>query len=161
MTGISPISALSFIQSNFATSDTLTAATRAKLVMVGIDTTNIKTESEGRAILMRAMAQESSQTSYTTSSSNQQDEATRLAKSLASDLDVIITDNDSLDDIIVKLRTKIAELQSEAKDDKNKLSSIKDYSDRLALIEQAQLSQINLGTTMDLISDSNRSYFGL
>ena len=113
MAGISAISLGAYINNlSFAMGgQPLTPATKAKLEALGIDTTNIKTEAEGKAMLIAAQAERSNSAQKSKQpKGNQNDEVMEKVKQLADDLNVTYSDSDTVDDIVDRISSKVEKL---------------------------------------------------
>jgi len=161
MSGVSPISMInnSFMQNIVSGEQALTAKTRAKLIALGVDVSNIRTEAEGKMKLQTAQLENNS--TNKAKSSNQEDQLLERAKSLADDLNVKVSDFDNLNDIVGKIKDKIDELKAEAGEDFDKKSDVAYYEKELSGIEQSQMNMIDISSTMNMTASLNMVFHGL
>ena len=164
MAGISAIGLGAYINrmSHATGGQPLTHATKAKLEALGVDTTNIKTEAEGKAMLIAVQAERSDSVQKSKKSNgNQQDEVMRQVKLLADKLNVTYSDNDTVDDIIYRITAKVEKLISEAGDDEKKQADATYYNGRLNEVKRMQKSQIDLAASMNASASMNIAFHGL
>ena len=162
MAGISAIGLIGYMNRlSYSTGgQPLTPATKAKLEALGIDTSNIKTEAEGKARLIAAQAERSSSAEKTSKSSksNSNDDVMEKVKQLADDLNVSYSDNDTVDDIIDKISSKVEKLIAEAENDESKQPDAVYYKGRLNEVMQMQQSQIDLSASMSVSANMNIAF---
>ena len=141
----------------------LTNATKLKLITLGISTYGIRTEAEGLRELQMAQTQKSSSTEKTkkTNHKEEADEVLKLARDFAYKLNIGYSRYDTANDIIVKIKRRVDELISAAGDDENKKSTAEYWSKKLSELEKIQQSHINLNSTMEISANMNIAYFGI
>ncbi len=164
MAGVSAVSMVNYmysLKSSYSqNNDELTAATRAKLSALGVDTKYIKTEAEGQIKLKEAQIERFSNSSEE-SQNNSTDDVLEEAKELAAKLDVYIASTDTIDDIIDKLTAKIEQMKEDAGEDFDKLADVNYYERELAMIEKSNMSQLELSASMNLTANLNIAFHGL
>jgi hypothetical protein len=163
---ISAVSSASSTSSSSSSSTKLTAATKAKLEALGIDTTNIATESEGQITLKVAEAKQEATQKAQSSSSNSSEESIKTeAKSLATSMNVSVSDNDTTSDILDKISEKLTSLQQDAGDDKVKLAELGNYQQQYEALtgqySSMQTSQAQLSNSMSALASYNKVYQNL
>lgn len=141
----------------------LTPETKAKLEALGIDTTNIKTEAEGQAILKAAEVNPKEiQKAHAPKGCSSIDSIRAEAIQLASKVGVSVSGNDKIDDILNKIAYKINELKVSAGHDQNKLAQINQYQSELDLISSEFLSMksshAQLSNGMDALASYNKIF---
>ena len=106
----------------------LSAATKAKLEALGIDTKNIKTEAQGQAIL-KAIEERKKELHGILGPHEPppRDTVKDEAKNLASAVGVSVAQGDSTDEILNKIAAKIDQLRQGAGDDKEKLAQVDQF----------------------------------
>lgn len=120
---ISSISSVSVASSSSASSSSaLTEDTKKKLEALGIDTSNIKTETEGQQKLKEAQAAQAS-AQQKPQSNTSMEIVEDNAKSLASKIGAVVGNDDKIDDIFDKISTKISDLKASAGNDETKKSA--------------------------------------
>lgn len=157
-------SATSNTSSSSSSSTKLTDATKAQLEALGIDTTNITTEADGQAALKAAEANK--ETAKMSQASNPSEDSIKTdAKSLASELGVSISDDDTTDDILDKISSAISQLREAAGDDQTKLAEVEKYQDEYDTISgdytNMQTSQAQLTNSMSGLASYNKIYQNL
>ena len=138
----------------------LTAATKAKLSALGVDTKDIKTESEGKMRLQEAQMSRNSESTDKVSKSNS-DSILEEAKTLAKKLNISVGKHENINDILDKITNKISEMKADAGNDFDKLANVGSYDKELSMLESSHLSQIDLSATMNLTANMNMVYHGL
>lgn len=141
----------------------LTAATKAKLEALGIDTTNIKTEAEGQAILKAAEVNPKEiRKVHAPKSYSSIDSIRAEAMQLASKVGISVSGSDKIDDILNKISYKINELKVCAENNQNKLTQINQYQSELDSISSEFLnmksSHTQLNNGMDALASYNKIY---
>lgn len=156
----------------------LTEATRLKLETLGIDTSKIKTESEGQLKLKEAQGNQSSQNAQNTQAKQQQNAATQVQqidnqiKLLASQVGVQIGNNDNLNTVLNNIANRISQLMVEAANEPQKLQQVKLFQDSFTLIisevanlqeqqEANKKQQSQLTNSMNNMASYNKIFFGL
>ena len=154
----------------------LTDATKNKLEALGVDTSKIKTESEGQLKLKEA--QSGTQSSQNTQQNQQQNNVNQIqqineqVKLLASQVGVEINKSDNLNTVLNNISAKIQVMAVEAVQDPQKLQQVKIYQDALTLIkgevaglqaqkEQQEQKQQKLASSMDIMASYNKMFFNL
>lgn len=142
---------------------TLTAATKAKLEALGIDTTNIKTEAEGQAILKAAEAKpEEIQKIHAPKSSSSINSIKAEVIQLASEVGISVSSSDKIDDILNKIAYKINELIVNAGNDQNKLTQINKYQSELDTLSNElsnmESTHTKLSNSMNTLALYNKIY---
>lgn len=161
MSGINPIDFISFGALVSPYRDRLTPSTRAKLIALGVDVSNIKTESQGKTKLMEALSDSLTYERKPELKLNKKDKLLEEAKSLADKLDISLHDNDTLSDIIVAIKVKINVLQSELGEHSSQKDYISSCENELSLLEKSQASIIDLTASMDLSANMNMFFHNL
>lgn len=145
----------------------LTAATKAKLEALGIDTSHIATEAEGQAILKTAEAkqEEVKKVHANKGGFSAMKDIKAEAKELAAKIGVSISDNDKMDNILNKISEKINELRASAGNEPNKSAQIAQYQSRLDSISNEFLnmksSKSQLNGSMNALAFYNKIYQNL
>ncbi|MCR4881288.1 MAG: hypothetical protein K6A44_04975 [bacterium] len=165
MAGISAVNMLGYMNKLSAAfqGQPLTPATKAKLTALGYDTSSIKTEAEGRMKLQELLLDktQSSDKTKKTNKSNGEDYVMAKVKRLADELNVSYSDDDTVDDIINRITTKVEELMAKAGDDKDKKADAIYYGGRLNEVKRMLESQIDLSGTMNMTANMNIAFHGL
>lgn len=165
---INPTASTSSIGASSSTNtQKLTAATKVQLEALGVDTTNITTETQGQAALKAAQAnQEAHHASKGAHKGNSSMDSIKAeATSLASQVGVSVSNTDKVDDILSNISAKISEMQAGAGDDKAKLAQVQQYETQLEAISaefsKMQSSQQQLSSSMSSMASSNKLYHNL
>lgn len=161
---INPIG--SFNSINTATGEKLTAATKAALEALGVDTTSILTEAQGQTALKSAKAQaEAPQQAQAPHKNSSMAEIKDEAKQLAAKVGVSVSDNDKIDEILTKISAKIESLKSAAGGDKTKTSEIDGYQAQLESITNSlnstKSAQSQLSASMNNMAMMNKILLNL
>lgn len=174
---VSAISAVSFSTST-VNYDALTQATKIRLEALGIDTSGIRTESEGQLKLKEVQStttanksqkkeSDSEGSSKKAGSSNPSMDSIRQdVKALAADVGVRYSESDDVDDVLLAIEKKISSLAGSV-DSSNKESSgeVKAYQARYDAIyttyKSAQASQSMLTQGLDMLASYNMYSLGL
>lgn len=166
MTGsINSISTSSSASSNKSSTSSLSETTKAKLKELGLDPTDFTSEAEAQAAIAQVQAQQQAQQSASSAGNKSDDTIKTEAKSLASELDVSVSDNDTTDDILLKISSAISNLQEQAGNDENKLAQVQTYQTEYDTISQElsskQTSQAQLSASMSGMANYNKIYQNL
>ena len=163
MAGISAIGMIGFFNrmSSAFQGQQLTPATKAKLEALGVDTSWIKTEAEGRAKLQEVQFTQGSRKSNKSSKNEGEDAVMAKIKQLAYNLNVSYSDSDTADDIINRITIKVRELVNQAGDDNTKKEYAQYYEGKLDEVKRMQLSQIDLQASMSVTANMNMFFHGL
>jgi hypothetical protein len=112
----------------------LTPETKSKLENLGIDTTNVKTEAQGKAILQSVQSSQQGQEAQNTQkpqkshgNNNALQYLKAQAEALASKVGASISSDAKLNDIMDAISQRIAVLQSEAANDPQKMVQVTQY----------------------------------
>ena len=149
-----------------ATDGKLTAATKAALEALGIDTSSIITEAQGQAALKSAKTKtEQPQKTQATNKNSSMAEIKDEAKQLAAKIGVSVSDNDKIDEILTKISAKIESLKSAAGGDKTKTSEIDGYQAQLESITNSlnstKSAQSQLSASMNNMAMMNKILLNL
>lgn len=165
MSGIGAVSMINYMNRMSAAfqGQKLTAATKAKLEALGVDTSTIKTEAEGRMKLQQVLTEKShgAEKSKKVHKNGPEEEIMAKVKKLADDMNVSYSDNDTVDDILNRITTKVEELMANAGDDNKKKSEAIDFGGRLNELKEMQQSQVDLSGTMNMTANMNIAFHGL
>jgi len=164
VSSVSGTSSASGVESKSASSTKLTQATKLALQSLGVDTTNITTETQGQTALSKAKAEEAKK-SQAPHGNPSEDSIKASAKSLATTVGVAIADKDSTSEIISKISAKITELKASAGEDKTKLAEVDNYQTQLDAISNslasAKSGQAQLSGSMNGLANLNKIYQNL
>jgi len=163
MSGITPINMISFGALISPYRDKLTPETRAKLIALGIDVSNIQTETEGQAKLKEAQADKTiyERKPELKQKLNQKDKMLEKAKSLAEKLNISVSDSDNVDRIIELIKSRIKEIKFTKGKDWDKNNFVLEMEKELGLIEQPQQAIIDLNSSLNLTANLNMAYHNL
>ena len=165
MAGISAVGLIGYMNmlSSAYQGQKLSYATKSKLRALGVSTNDIKTEAEGRMKLQEAMAERANgiNKNKKASGSNQNDEVMEKVRQLADDLNVSYSDNDTVDDIIYRISSRVEELMAEAGEDEAKQADAVYWGGKLNEVKQMQQSQIDLSASMSVTANMNIAFHGL
>lgn len=167
ISSVSTTSSLNSLSSASTANQPLTAATKAKLDALGVDTTSIKTETQGQVALSAAQTkQEAQKSAHSHQGGNSSMESIKNeAKSLASQVGVSVSDEDKVDDILSKVASKISELQVAAGTDETKLAQVQQYQSQYDSISSSlsnmQAAKAQLSSSMDNMASYNKMAHGL
>lgn len=147
--------------SGFSASATqLSQDTINKLKALGLDPTKYTSESKAKQAIEEAQAKQAPQKpSSTDSFSTLKTEA----QDLASQMGVVVGNNDKISDIMDKISTQIYELQSSAGTDETKLSQVNDYSAQYSTLS-SELSRLEASQNMTgamALANYNKAALGL
>lgn len=145
-------------------SDELSTLTKQKLEALGIDPTSVTSEAQAQTLITQAeAARQNSSGQQQQGGNSSEQELLSEAKSLATTVGVTVSSNDSLDDMIDKISSKIQIMLNS--NDKSQVSTAQDYQAQLASISDKANSisntQQNIFNAMDMISLSNKYALGL
>lgn len=161
MSGINPIDMIRYGALISPYRDKLTPSTRAKLIALGVDVSNIKTETEGKTKLMEALSDRLTYERKPELKLNKNDKLLEEARDLADKLDISVHDNDTVNDIIEAINIKVDELKAEAGEDFDKQAYASSYEKELSLLEKSHNSMIDLSASMNLTANMNVAFHGL
>ncbi|MCQ2958354.1 MAG: hypothetical protein MJ180_05585 [Candidatus Gastranaerophilales bacterium] len=144
----------------------LTPATRAQLMALGVSTAGIRTEAQGQKKLHRAQDEEASKLRYAyhkgkVKTGHYVDENLKKARELADELNISFSEFENVTEIVTRIKSKLAQMKTRAKDDFDKNSYIGAYQDRLDLIELNERSDTNLLASTDIVASMNIAFHGL
>ncbi len=158
--------------------DALTQATRLRLEALGIDTSNIRTESEGQ-LKLREVQNGSTVNKSKKSNSDSDDSSKKTGgtnpsmdsirqdvKALAADVGVSYSESDDVDEVLLSIENKIKSLASDV-DPANEAQAeeVKSYQSRYDSIymsyKSAQSSQAMLTQGLDMLASYNMYSLGL
>lgn len=171
---VSQISALSSMTQASA-GDKLTEETKAKLQALGIDTSSIKTETQGLMALAaakkaKAAAKAKGAHGVKPAGGNAQEESLKTqAKELAAKLNVSVSSDDDTTDILTKIASVLANMRVQAASDPQKLQEVEKYQaeyDALSssvanLQKQKQQKQAQLTGSLDAMAMYNKIGLGI
>ena len=164
MPGIEPIrfDILSYSNKTYQR-DRLTAATKNRLLALGVDVRYIKTEAEGIRKLKTAEADKLKAARKTMKAlySAQDPEIMKKINTLALEIGLNINKSDDLDTIVYQLNRRIMELRSNAGDNESKQKTIDGYARELDYIRSLQKSDIDLRSSINFTANMNISFHGL
>ena len=149
-----------------SSSGALSEDTKKKLEALGIDTSNITKETQGKSKLKEAQAAAHAQGhgQKPQSASSMQAIKTEV-DALAAKMGVSVGTNDKIDDIFRNISAKISSLQSAAGTDKTKSAEVESYQAEYASISseytQMQASQSMLGKSLNALASYNKAALGL
>lgn len=161
---ISAISGSLVGTSSSGSSTALTDVTKKKLEALGIDTTNIKTESDGQAKLQEAQAaQAAAQHQGKHHGTNPMESIEDGAKSLAAQMDIAVGTKDDIGTVFSNISTKIEELQASAGDDQTKKSEVDGYQKQYDTLyrEYSQAMAAKKMTGASALANYNKAALGL
>lgn len=156
---INSISSLTSATSSCSTSQ-LSEETKQKLIALGIDPTNIKTELQAQNIIkqVEALKSQNKTASSTQKGQASNNEILAAAKQLATQVGVNVSKTDTIDDILDNISAAIGKMDS-------KEPNTKYYQERLAVIQseyaQNQMSLSSLNNMMAAVATSNKIALGL
>ena len=163
----SSISSLSSAQAGAVSTyqnNTLSAATKQKLEALGIDPSSVT--SEAQALISQAEATQHQQNANSENNgggNSSEQELMSEAKSLATAVGASVSSDDTLDDIISNIDTKIQAMLNSG--DENQFKLAQGYQSQLAsLSERADTvtsTQNNIFNAMNMVSVSNKYALGL
>lgn len=152
---------------NNSSTKPLSNETKKKLEALGIDTSNITSESDGKAALVTAQASAAAaKTSHSNSTSSQSGAVLKATvENFASKLGVSVAPNDDMATILNNLKTKITEMKASAGTDSTKLANANGNEATLATISdqysQMKSAQAKLTGTLDSLASYNKAALGL
>lgn len=148
----------------------LSDATKKKLEALGIDTSKIKTESEGQQKLKEAEAAQASQATQGQQSNAGQAQAIKdQASALAASVGVSVSKGDKISDILDHIQTKLSTMNAQAGQDPQKVQELKQYQSEFTVIaseyaslqSQQQASKSQLTGSMDSMAAYNKIFHKL
>lgn len=169
-------SAISPISTAASSSTKLSDETKKKLESLGVDTTNIKTETEGLALLSQIQAaqqaqqaQQSQQPQGADSSMAQMENIKAQISSLASKVGVALSPNGNVDDNMTAISNAISAMKVQSTNNIDKVSKADEYqaqydaiSSSLAVLEsQKSSSQEQITGSMSALANYNKIFFNL
>lgn len=130
VSGISSISSYSTTTSS--STQALTAQTKMQLQSLGVDTSQITTETQGQAALQEAQSSQSSQQTQSTQQSQQASSSgnnslKEQAKALAAELGIAVPDKAKLSEIMDQISTKLEQMQAQSVSSPNQASQVAKY----------------------------------
>lgn len=150
-----------------AASAPLTAATKGKLIALGVDISAITTESQGKAALVKAQTvkktpEKPAENTVTVSPEKSlQDEV----KSLAVKAGIFVEQDAKTSDMLIKISEKLAALKKAAGTDTAKAKAVEEYSNQYSLLSekyaQMELSKVRVNTGLDGMANYNKAMLGL
>ncbi len=165
----SSISSLSSAQAGAVSTyqnNTLSAATKQKLEALGIDPSSVTSEAQAQALISQAEATQHQQNANSENNgggNSSEQELMSEAKSLATAVGASVSSDDTLDDIISNIDTKIQAMLNSG--DENQFKLAQGYQSQLAnLSERADTvtsTQNNIFNAMNMVSVSNKYALGL
>ena len=146
--------------------NTLSAATKQKLEALGIDPSSVTSEAQAQALISQAEATQHQQNANSENNgggNSSEQELMSEAKSLATAVGASVSSDDTLDDIINNIDTKIQAMLNSG--DENQFKLAQGYQSQLAsLSERADTvtsTQNNIFNAMNMVSVSNKYALGL
>lgn len=146
--------------------NTLSAATKQKLEALGIDPSSVTSEAQAQALISQAEATQHQQNANSENNgggNSSEQELMSEAKSLATAVGASVSSDDTLDDIISNIDTKIQAMLNSG--DENQFKLAQGYQSQLAsLSERADTvtsTQNNIFNAMNMVSVSNKYALGL
>ena len=165
MAGIYPINILTYSLGNAnGGQQPLTAATKAKLQALGVDTKYIRTETEGQSKLRLAQAErftKGGNNGVQRAEQKDEDENLKLARELADKLNVSYNSDENVTEICSRIQSKLDEMRTEADGDFDKNSNVDYYQTRLDEIESFDMSASQLASSMNLTANMNIAFHNL
>jgi len=164
---ISAVSSASAASSTSSSSSTkLTAATKTQLEALGVDTTNITSETEGQTALKAAQAKsDAQQKAKAAAGGGSEDSIKASAQTLASEMGVSVSSTDTTDDILSNISAKLSELKASAGDDQVKLAELEQYQSEFDTLSTSytnmQTSQAQLSNSMSGLATYNKASLNL
>lgn len=162
---INAISSSSISNSGSSSSTALSEETKAKLQALGIDTKDIKTEAKGQEELKEAKEKQSAQKAAPAKKDNSEKTMKTEAQDLASQVNVPVGNNDTMDTILSNISTKLDELKSSAGTDPTKLADVDNYQKQFASISseysQMQVSKAMISNSLQGLAAYNKAALGL
>lgn len=165
----SSISSLSSAQAGAVSTyqnNILSAATKQKLEALGIDPSSVTSEAQAQALISQAEATQHQQNANSENNgggNSSEQELMSEAKSLATAVGASVSSDDTLDDIISNIDTKIQAMLNSG--DENQFKLAQGYQSQLAsLSERADTvtsTQNNIFNAMNMVSVSNKYALGL
>lgn len=150
--------------SSSSSSQKLTEATKKKLEYLGIDTANIKTESQGQVELKVAIQKEM-QKAQATNHGGSEAMIKAQAKDLAYQVGASVSSSQKVGDILTKVSSKITELKQAAGTDETKLSKVyqyqSEYDSIVSSFNNMQTAKNQIATGMDGLANYNKILLGL
>lgn len=132
--------------SGSSATDKLTNNTKTQLASLGIDTSTIKTESEGqlklKEIITQQQAQQNQQTQQSHNHHHHQNGSTQIetikkqAQGLAAQIGANISTSDNVNAILAKINTKLAVMTVQASNNVQKTQQLQQYETQFAYISQ-------------------------
>ena len=166
MTSISSVSNMQTAAiSSYKTETELSSSTKLKLEALGIDPSTVTSEAQAQTLIAQAEAakHQNNAGQQQQGGNSSEQELLSEAKNLASQVGVTVSSNDSLDDMIDKISSKIQVMLNS--NDKSQVSTAQDYQAQLASISDKANSisntQQNIFNAMNMISLSNKYALGL
>mgnify|MGYP001805805869 CR=1 FL=1 len=144
----------------------LSSATKAKLEALGIDTSKIKTEAQGQAIL-KAIEKRKKELHGILGPQEQppKDNVKAEAKNLASAVGISASDDDTTNEILNKISAKLKQLRQSAGDDKEKLAQVKQfegkYQEISGQVSDTPEAKAKLSASMDALANMNKFFLNL
>ena len=150
-------------------STALTDATKKKLEAMGIDTSKIKTETDGQTKLKEAQASQGSASAQgkhqPPQGASQMKSIEEEATALAGKMNVDVKKGDKIDDILSNISQKITGLQASAGTDESKKSEVGNYQSEYNKIsteyQSLKTAQSMLSNSLNGLANYNKAAFGL
>lgn len=159
MTSIYNISAYNFAGNNqYRQKSKLSEETIRKLIALGIDIESVSSESEAKKLIEQAEKKQEKEIKKTNLSHEEQ--LFERLKNLARKLNIVVTDNQTIEEVFNKIRDKIEELEKNSNN-----SNINVIKAEFEIIEQeyknVSKSGISLFSAMNIMSQNNRAALGI
>lgn len=159
----SAVSLNSASSSSSSSASTLSDATKAKLKALGLNPSDYKTEAEAQSAITQAQAQETVKKEHDARNSATEQSIKMEAQSLAAELNVDISNTDTMDDIITKLTDAISSIDGSS--DTTKANQANAYQQQLQSISQEYQnftsSQSMLSNSLSAMAAYNKVAHGL
>lgn len=139
ISAIGSLDSISSTYSLYAAQQALTPQTKSQLEMLGIDTSSIKTEADGQALLQSSQGSQQTQDTKQTQGTPQAKPAGGGADhaafeklkeevvALAEKLGVSVSSSDKIDDILDAIAEAISKLETEAANNPQKMAQVAEY----------------------------------
>ena len=163
MSSIYSLSALNSNNSSINNKKKLSESTKMKLKSLGIDISNISSESEAKKVIAEEEAKKSGEVNGTTTGKTSAKEESLFIriKNLARKLGISVSENENIETIFVKIEKKLEEIEK----NNNNNSNINVLRSEFEMLKQ-EFKNITTGeasilNAMDMMAQSNRAAFGI
>lgn len=159
----SAISLNSASNNSSSSASTLSDATKAKLKALGLNPSDYKTEAEAQSAITQAQTQEAARKEHDAQNNATEQSIKMEAESLAAELNVNISNTDTMDDIINKLTDAVSSVNGSS--DPTKANQANAYQQQLQSISQEYenftKSQSMLSNSLSAMAAYNKVAHGL